>query len=245
MRLFPGKLLLMTIGPLLVLVIISGCGCGKSIPTQSETPLPVISSNTTGVTISKTDEPDYLTQYFSSLEPIVMDFPLPESYITYSDPNGLFKISYPGDWEITKNPRLDINSASNSAHQFLDHNTFLPSDNLWLFGISSNSTPNTEIVLVLFKSTFITFTSTNPSTKPSPEPGGFIYKMKVKGRDAVLSHSPIRTDSDMNPVSYAILNLSIHDERCFWIISCRCPPDKYKQWENDFNTVVANFRLFN
>jgi hypothetical protein len=238
MRSFPSNLLIIMMGLLFVLVITSGCGGEKSTTTPPKISLPVFSSNSTTVTVTKTYKPDDLKEFYSSLEFITLDYPIPANYKTYTDPNGLFEISYPGNWEITKNPYLDMINASNSVHQFYDHQARLSRDSIWMFGVSTNNTSNADIGVIFVNNTNIVFTS------PTTESSGFNYKMEINGRDAVLSHSTGFEHLDIDHPNYATLSLIVPDERYSWGLLCRSGLWTYEEWENDFMTVAGNFRLF-
>jgi hypothetical protein len=198
------------------------------------TPLVVVPSTATPTVPIVTPPPISTSSGPTSpeIQTIVIDKPVPASYITYSDPNGLFRISYPGDWEIPPDQIQKITDNSNQVYQILN-GTFKSSLFLGNLLFSARVKPSYPIVNFLFL-----------PGRSNPEPphslDSDLYKTSVGGRDAMMVED-LGFDPDNG--TFRRLILVVISNGNTWRIECSARPDDYDKWANDFKFIAGSLRI--
>lgn len=230
----------------LVLLSITGCNILKSASPSN----PVISQTDVSTTTTASPETStsaaILTGTPSAITPaitgsvtstpeiktIVIDKPVPATYTTYTDPNGLFTISYPADWEIPQENRQQIAEISSQLYQFFN-GTIESQFTGGLLFTARKRQPFTAIQLGFEAG------KSNPTPRhPSEE--SLIYKTTVDEHDAVL----VECDGlDPETGKFGVLRMQIIVRTNAWWIDCYARPEDYKNWENDFRSIAGSLRI--
>jgi hypothetical protein len=242
---------------MIIVLILAGCRFSKpttpseSSPTVGQTPSPVFNSpvETTSPVIvtsipastSPTNTtPSPLTTgptpTSSEIQTIVIDKPVPTSYITYTDPNGLFKISYPGDWEIPNDKTQEIADASSQVSQFLKTSLKSKFEGGLLFQAQTNR-PLALIILWFLPNV------SNPTPGYEAVYNGVnarLYKTIISGFDAIMVEQE-GSSSDFGLLRSLDINIVVN--RNTWCLYCSARPEDYHKWADDFKFIAGSLRI--
>jgi hypothetical protein len=228
---------------LMVLSLIAA-GCSSfSGPSPTPTGSPTVSpsapptttnsevTTTTSSLVLTTPSTTKLVSVSPEIETIVIDNPVPASYTTYTDPNGLFKISYPGDWVIPPEYATGMVNSSSQMAQFLDGRLSSPVGGPLL--IAQKSRSSYPYVVVDF---------VNGETNPVPghDKDFRLYKTTVDGRTAMVVET-ILADPDKGRFRGLTLQILVNGNA--WRIDCATWPDDYKNWVSEFKSILGSFRI--
>jgi hypothetical protein len=170
------------------------------------------------------------------IQTIVIDKPVPASYTTYTDPNGLFKISYPDNFEIFKNEKQLFAECSDQVSRYLNKSLRPDSRGFWLFaadthkpfaGISLNFYPWESNPTPYYNDYFEGVTAT-------------VYKTTVGGYDAIMvEEKQFFTEIGM----VRSLTLQIVKNQNAWHLLCCSLPEEYNNWADDFKSILGSLRI--
>jgi hypothetical protein len=232
----------------LVLLSITGCNILKSASPSN----PVISQTDVSTTTTASPETStsaaILTGTPSAITPaitgsvtstpeiktIVIDKPIPATYTTYTDPNGLFTISYPADWVIREDNKQSILDTSNAVTRLENGIPDSKFGGGLLFGARTTLNPYAEFIMV-----FLPLQS-NPTPVHSPSTST-LFRTSVGGREAMMVED-IGPKPDSGEKMKG-LTVQIVIDRNTWRIEFTARPEDYKNWENDFRSIAGSLRI--
>jgi hypothetical protein len=237
---------------IMIVLVFAGCLLSKpttpqgNSPTAGQNPSPVFNSpvETTSPVIvtsipastsptSTTPSPltSTPTPASSEIQTIVIDKPVPASYTTYTDPNGLFKISYPGDWEIPPDKIKQIADNSSQVSQALSGIAIYNFVGNLLFSVRVR--PSYPVVNLYYLPRF-------PNPTPPHPPETTLYKTSVGGRDAMMVEKP-GFDPDNGIFRVLILQVKVNIDA--WRLECSSRPKEYDKWSDDFKAIAGSLRI--
>jgi hypothetical protein len=230
----------------LVLLSITGCNILKSSspssPDISQIDTPAITTTSPETSTSAaiiTGTPSAITPTITGsvtstpeIKTIVIDKPVPATYTTYTDPNGLFTISYPADWEIPQENKQQIAEVSSQVYQFLN-------------GTIESQFTGGPLFTARKQQPFAVINLGFSVHDLHPTPGYSnenlsIYKTTADSHNAIL----VECDGwDPDAGKFRVLSMKIILYQNSWQIQCSARPEDYAKWENDFRTIAGSLRI--
>ncbi|MBN1191538.1 MAG: hypothetical protein JXA46_17410 [Dehalococcoidales bacterium] len=209
---------------------ITSTGVSESTPASTQTSASAAMLTTTPPAITQT-----ITSSATStpeIKTIVIDKPVPATYATYHDPNGLFTISYPSDWEILQDSKKQIAEGSNQVLEFLN-------------GTNKSKISGIPLFSALNKQPFAVVHLGFSANELYPTPGytneNFsIYKTIIDSHDAIL----VECDG-WNPDAgkFTVLSIKIILNKNAWQIQCSARPEDYEKVVDDFRSIAGSLRI--
>ena len=172
------------------------------------------------------------TRQPTSMEPEPV---IPNHFITYTDEQGLFSISYPPEWELGLEYLEDV---SVETVQFLFMAGLLTIEDYYAASVNIVAGPCPGIICThdsIVRAEIEAMKSTSPVCRVLSQ-----VKTTVDGRTATIVVSE-ETGSYVPTYSYVQMFLLV--DRTEWCVTCASLTDDYSKWEDDFDAIVRSLRI--
>jgi hypothetical protein len=186
-----------------------------------------------------------------AIPPVSTESELPVGYNTYTDESQLFSISYPADWKM---PMSQVPGLEQKARQAInDLKTGVAIEDtsvIFIAGLQTSSgyEPNMNIGVgpapigsnthdQIVESVLGGFKTLSSDFKEVDR-----IKTTVDGREATVVSWE---GSVSGQKSLHFVQMFTVVDKTVWIVTCTVTPEKFSQWENDFNTIVRSLHISN
>lgn len=180
---------------------------------------------------------------------------IPTNFTTYTDEEGLFRISYPANWEPDLSRIKTLKQETEEYLKSISSRGTLEKSNIVFFGgipLDSGYNPNISIVIVplgnekvnLEVLEYVLESAVQGFKKDAEEFHEFSrITTIIDGKQAMLLESEARYP---NLGSLHLLHTFLSDERFFWIITCSVgPPLNFYDFKDDLYAIVKSFQILN
>ena len=207
------------------------------------------SSNTVTITMNSDKT---IGAYFKVVEPEPTpeepDEPaIPTQFTTYTDEVGLFSISYPPEWEPALEYMEEIEQASKDIIDSITSD--IPLEEyilLFIAGLSTDFDPRVVIGVAPIPvdtwtlDEFVTSSIEGIKSIMSDYHEFSRVKTTIDNRTAVI----IELQANVAQLGmYRQMQMYLLVGKTVWIVGCGTSPDKYSEWEDDFDAIVRSLRI--
>jgi hypothetical protein len=176
---------------------------------------------------------------------LVIDNPIPQSYITYFDPNGLFSLSFPANYTIAADKNQEMEKASNEVTAFMDSKTWPTNYSTVLFEAKSSQPEELEVTVTPgydIPETIATYVPPEPYSQSIDNDYPWtVSKTSVDGKMAIIMQNGPSYNSLYG--TFCTTSLLIMIDRFRWNVVCRVKADDYSKYADDFKSIAGSLRI--